>query len=135
MQVQPHSYARRAVSSVARHDRRLAFVMPVHRLSHDTAFVIITNQTAQDRRLTWQARGLLAFMLSMPNKWQFNLTVLAKMSPGGRATTRTALEALEKYGYVHWDKPRSEDGKFISDLNVYESPDLNPNFRKKKKKG
>lgn len=105
--------------------------MPTHRLAHSKRYFVASNHAAQDEDLSWAARGLLMFMLSMPEDWSFNMTDLARRSPGGRETTRTALAALEHHGYVYWKKDRAADGSFESIMHVYEDVSINPYFKKK----
>ncbi len=77
--------------------------MTVHRLAHyrqDDPYTRVPNVTVNDRRLDLKARGLLLFMLSKPDGWNFRERVLADQVGVSRAQVRTALQTLITCGYV-----------------------------------
>lgn len=85
-------------------------------------FQILPNATARDRRLSFRARGLLALMLSYPPDWQFNRDWLAAQTDGeGVTAVRTALQELEKHGYLVRRRIRV-DGRFAWVQKVYRFP-------------
>ncbi len=76
-----------------------------------------------DDRLSWKAKGLLAYMLSMPNDWTFYNDELMKHSPDGSSTFKAAMNELKEYGYVVRRKMKDKKGKFIGwETVVYEQP-------------
>lgn len=93
---------------------------------------------AQDARLTLEARGLLAMLLSLPDNWDYTVSGLAAKSNCGRDRMRRMLRELEDVGYLVREQSHDEAGKF--DGNVYvvqdeppesaaeESPECTPNF-------
>ena len=86
--------------------------MPFERSSHERRYTCIDNSPLQDERLSWAARGLLAYMLSMPDDWSFYFEELCKHSTDGKTATRTALDKLERAGYVTRNHPKRKDGTF-----------------------
>ncbi|MCL9971568.1 DnaD domain protein [Anoxybacillus kestanbolensis] len=77
----------------------------------------------QDDRLSWKAKGLLAYMLSMPDNWTFYNEELMKHSPDGSSTFKAAMNELKQYGYVVRQKVKDEKGKFVGwETVVYEEP-------------
>lgn len=56
--------------------------------------------TVNDKRLDLKARGLLMFMLSKPDGWQFRERTLADHVGVSRAQIRTAMQTLITNGYV-----------------------------------
>jgi len=77
--------------------------MTVHRLAlyrSDDPYTRVPNTTVNDKRLDLKARGLLLFMLSKPDGWQFRERTLADHCGVSRAQIRTALQTLITYGYV-----------------------------------
>lgn len=77
--------------------------MTVHRLAlyrSDDPYTRVPNVTVNDKRLDLKARGLLLFMLSKPDGWQFRERTLADHVGVSRAQIRTALQTLITHGYV-----------------------------------
>lgn len=88
-----------------------------------TLFTRIENSTLQDTRLSWKARGLLAYMLSKPDNFRFYLEELTKHAPDGLASVRAGIKELESLGYVK-RFPNREKGKVLSwDMDVFEIPE------------
>ena len=67
-------------------------------------FVQISNAALQDKRLSWSARGILAFVLSMPPDQRFTAQWLEDQSPSGREMVRSALRELKACGYFRSTK-------------------------------
>ncbi|PIV14933.1 MAG: hypothetical protein COZ20_02735 [Gallionellales bacterium CG_4_10_14_3_um_filter_54_96] len=61
----------------------------------------------RDRRLSFGARGLFAFLWDLPGGWRTNSTHLVSMSPQGRDAIRTLLKELERVGAMR-DEPIQE---------------------------
>ncbi len=72
----------------------------VHSYSDYRQTVVVPNATAQDSSLSWAARGLLVYMLSMPPKWHFHEHDLVNRSPMGRDHLRSIVRELEAHGYL-----------------------------------
>ena len=53
-----------------------------------------------DNRLSWKAKGILAYMLSMPDDWTFYLDELVQHSTDGKASFRSGFKELKDNGYV-----------------------------------
>ena len=54
----------------------------------------------KDKRLSWKAKGILAYMRSMPDNWTFYIDELIQHSTDGESSFRTGLNELKKHGYV-----------------------------------
>lgn len=84
----------------------------------DEGWVPIANSTAQNRRLSWRAKGLLADLLSFPDGYDITfdrLIALAKAAGDpdveGRDAMRRAMQELERKGYVtHVRHPVKDEG-------------------------
>ena len=46
-------------------------------------YVQIDHRPLNDERLTWEARGVLGYLLSKPDTWEVNIKDLANKSPNG----------------------------------------------------
>lgn len=92
-------------------------------------FTILPNETIEDSRLSWEARGLLTYLLSKPDHWQVIVGHLATESPKAKKEkVLSILKELELAGYVtNNGQFMSEDGKWThTDRVVHEvciSPD------------
>ena len=87
-------------------------------------FVVLMRDVAQDTRLSLEARGLFALMMSLPEDWEFNVGGLAKLSGCGKDKLRRMLGELEKVGYLAREQAHDSGGKFAG--NVYVLQDEAP---------
>lgn len=75
-------------------------------------FTVISNATLADSRLSWEARGLLAYLISKPDHWVINIKHLAKESPSAsKQRLYRILNELENYGYLTQERVRDEKGR------------------------
>jgi hypothetical protein len=87
-------------------------------------FTIVSNATLRDATLSWRARGLLAYLLSLPTDWEVSFTHLEKQASEGRTALRSALGELEAGGYVRRQRLNTDDGQFRWVTFVYERPQM-----------
>jgi len=78
-----------------------------------TNTVVIPIKTLQNRDISLEARGLLAFILSLAPKWNLSVSLLMDMTGEGYDVIRASVQELEKYGYIV-RKRRNKEGKIIS---------------------
>ncbi|MFG2825407.1 hypothetical protein ACGFX4_39015 [Kitasatospora sp. NPDC048365] len=96
--------------------------MQVHRSAHARDFTVLPNAALQDRRLSFTARGLLADLLSRPDRWREDARQMADTSTQSRAAVRKALRELMEAGYYRVEKVRMPDGTIRSEAHVYDTP-------------
>jgi hypothetical protein len=63
-------------------------------------FFQMNNAAIQDPGLSWAAKGLLAYFLSLPEIWEVRLTDLFTRSSNGKDSTISAMNELIKAGHV-----------------------------------
>lgn len=86
-------------------------------------WTVIDNRILEDERLSWDARGLLAFLLSKPDKWAVNVTHLEGQSKAGRSKVRRILRELSDTGYLEYRTARGKGGLFGgTEIIIHESP-------------
>lgn len=74
-------------------------------------FCTLPNSTAQDKRLSAEARGVLLFMASLPDDWDFYKEWLQKQFPKmGRDKLTRVMKELQEFGYLTKTPKRLEDG-------------------------
>jgi hypothetical protein len=96
--------------------------MTIFRVEKDRNYMVLNRTVLNDTRLSWKAKGIMAYLLSMPDDWKFYIEELVSHSTEGEKAFRTGFKELEKYGYVK-RFPVREDGKITSwDTVVYETP-------------
>jgi len=89
----------------------------------ENPYAQIAKTAVQDKRLTWKATGLLAYILSLPDDWQIYAVDLARRKADGISATRSALKELATAGYIELISSRNEKGKYIKHEHlVHENP-------------
>lgn len=88
----------------------------------ERGFAQIPNEALRDERLSWRARGLLAYMLSFPDDWAHRADELQHHAPEGREAVRTALRELEKLGYRVRVKRRDDQGQIRTYIVLRDHP-------------
>ena len=89
-------------------------------------FTIVDNEILRNHALSFKARGLLAYLLSMPDNWSCQIGHLATVGPDGRDAVRTGLRELETYGYLTRETRRRPDGRLRTVTTVHDTPVGNP---------
>jgi hypothetical protein len=93
------------------------------RIEKSRDFSIINNTGLRDRILSWKAKGLLAYLLSLPDDWQIYVEELSNHSRDGIDSTSSAMKELSKNGYILRERLRNEKGQLKNYLYiVYEVP-------------
>lgn len=84
----------------------------------------IPNATLQDKTLTYEARGLLAMLLSMPPHWEVNKTWVISQSPAGKDKVNSIFAELTEAGYIRKSETQRSHGRFTSDdYFIFPSPE------------
>lgn len=95
--------------------------------NRDNPYALIDKTFTEDTRLSWKAKGLLAYLLTRPDDWTIMVKDLIKRSKDGRDSVYAGLRELEKYGYLERRVRRDEKGRIIEwESIVYERPIVDP---------
>lgn len=104
--------------------------MSIVRAERKSQFYTLPNATIEDDRLSWEARGLLVYLLSKPDHWKVlvrdlvNRTKNALGKRSGRDKVYAILRELRMAGYLCMIRQR-QGGEFTGvDYEVSETPDL-----------
>jgi hypothetical protein len=87
-------------------------------------FARIDNSVLQNPSLSFRARGLLAYVLSMPKTWLHSAERFSAKSPDGESSIRSALLELRKAGYAKLAPVRDKNGTVRNRWEFRESPSL-----------
>ena len=99
----------------------------IRRTKRTGNFTTVRNEYLQDVNLSWKAKGLITYIMSLPPDWQLNLSDLKKRSKDGRDATAAGLRELITNGYCQRYKVRGDGGAFsgcdyeVSDIKEFES--------------
>ena len=87
------------------------------RKDKDNPYVIINKKFLNNPELSWQAKGLLSYLLSLPDDWEINVQDLKNRSKNGRDSTNGIIKELINQGYIVKEQPKDSKGKF--EKNIY----------------
>ncbi|MBT2471577.1 helix-turn-helix domain-containing protein [Streptomyces sp. ISL-66] len=98
--------------------------MRIHISPRKRAFTVLGNEVLRDRRLSFTARGILGYLLSLPDGSREDVRTLADKHPGvGRRGVAKAVDELVKYGYYLRRTLRDpETGHVRTETFVYDVP-------------
>lgn len=88
----------------------------------ENPYKAIRRATFEDNRLSWEARGLLGYLLVKPDDWHISVTNLINESPGGRDRVYRILNELIEFGYIQRIEVRDKGKISGYDYLVYEEP-------------
>lgn len=78
-------------------------------------FTIVPNAWLRDERLSWKARGLLAYLASHAEGFRVSQNLMMRAATDGRDSLLSGLAELEAAGYlVKADRDREDGGRFAS---------------------
>lgn len=67
----------------------------------------------RDKNLSLKAKGLMSFMLQLPDTWKYSIKGLASALNVGKDQIRSAMQELIAARYVRREYRRGENGKII----------------------
>lgn len=97
--------------------------MPTIRIEKTKDYTVMANHHLRNKALSLKAKGLLSYMLSLPEDWNYTLSGLATSCKDGLDSVRQAVSELETHGYVVRSRVRDARGRLRdTEYVVYESP-------------
>ena len=107
--------------------------MAVFKVEKTKNFTIMSNRHLQNKNLSLKAKGLLSYMLSLPNDWDYSLAGLVANSKESKTSIRNTLNELKENHYLSITKlyPNQTESKKIEYVyNIFEEPHLEPDIQK-----
>lgn len=78
--------------------------MTTLRQAHKKNYTCYGNELPQNNNLSLRGRGLMFYLLSLPDDWQVHLNHLIKVLKEGREVIMSTIKELKKYGFMHHHK-------------------------------
>lgn len=85
--------------------------MTVFRVEKSKNYTVMSNEHLRNREMSLKAKGLLSQMLSLPDTWDYSLEGLARINREGIDAIRTAIQELERFGYLERRRVRDPLGR------------------------
>lgn len=83
-------------------------------------FTVLHNHVLRDQRLSFKARGLLVYILSMPDNFKFTAELLTRHAPDGRQSVISGLRELRQAGYLTIEKKQTSDGRWRTISTIHD---------------
>lgn len=97
--------------------------MAVFRVERTRDYTVMSNHHLRDKNLSLKAKGLLSQMLSLPEDWDYTLSGLSYINRESKDAIRSAVNELEKAGYVQRRQTTDSCGKFsVNEYIIHECP-------------
>lgn len=102
--------------------------MSVFKIKKNKNFTIMSNYHLKDMKLSLKAKGLLSYMLSLPEDWDYSLKGLCAICKESKDSIRSALKELENFNYLKIEKTKNNKGYFEYNYLIYEIPNCTPDM-------
>ena len=74
-------------------------------------YTVLDNTFIKDTRLSWKAKGLMTYLLSLPDDWTIHLSEIEQHATDGKSALRSAINELKDLGYLKAEQKR-ENNRF-----------------------
>lgn len=99
--------------------------MPIYRTEKNKDYVVVSNIFLKRKDLSIKAKGLLAYMLSLPDDWKFTIGGLASQLKECKSSVAAMLKELELNGYLRRRYTRTTCGLIAEAVyEIFEEPVL-----------
>lgn len=101
--------------------------MIIRKAARPRGWTTMPNATLEDGRISFKARGLLAYLVSRPDDWETDSIRLSRSlhaQVDGRDAIRAGLTELEKLGYLVRHKHQGPGGRWATSVFVYDESQL-----------
>lgn len=94
----------------------------VFRINKTKNYTVMSNYHLQDKNISYKAKGLLSFILSLPDNWELNVKGLVTVSKEGIKAINAILKELELNNYLTRERKQKSNGRFFYEYNIFEIP-------------
>lgn len=97
--------------------------MRIQRTPRRANFTVLGNDVLRNRELSFTARGILGYLLSLPDGAEVDVRKLADKNPRiGRKGVKDAVDELIERGYYFRHTYRDDRGRVRTDTYVFDTP-------------
>lgn len=96
----------------------------VFKVEKNKNYTVMSNYHLRDKSLSLKAKGLLSFMLSLPDDWDYSLAGLCSICKEGKDAIRSTLKELKDNNYLVIEKSKNDKGLFEYTYIIYEEPQI-----------
>lgn len=90
-----------------------------------TSYTTISNVFLRDKNLSIKAKGFLAVVMGLPEKWDFSIKGICSILKEGKTAIYNVIQELKEYHYCETNEIRDEKGLYIGlDYIFYEEPHI-----------
>ncbi|PEB56221.1 DNA-binding protein [Bacillus pseudomycoides] len=101
--------------------------MGIFRVKKDNNYSVINNTGLKDERLSWKAKGILAYILTLPDDWVFYREELSSHAKDGIDSLKAGMKELKEYGYLKRFPIRDEQNRIVRwETVIHEIPQNEP---------
>jgi len=98
--------------------------MSIIRAIHNENFIVMNKVCLQDKKLSWKAKGIYSYLMSLPSNWNIKTSEVKNHSADGRTSLLSGIKELIKNGYCEQIASRNKHGAIESyDYVIKETPD------------
>ena len=97
----------------------------VFKIEKNQNYTVMSNHHLRDKNLSLKAKGLLSFMLSLPEDWDYSISGLVSICKEEETAIKTALKELKNQKYLRINKlypNQTKTGKIEYEYVIYEEP-------------
>jgi hypothetical protein len=92
------------------------------RIEKNKNYSVVSNVPANDDKLSWEARGILYYLLTKPDGWECRNQDLINKGPAGGDKIERIIDELQEHGYITRQRYQKEDGTFDWVTTIHEMP-------------
>lgn len=97
----------------------------VFKIEKNKNYTVMSNYHLRDKNLSLKAKGLLSFMLSLPETWDYSINGLVAICKEEETAIKSALKELKRNKYLKINKlypNETKTGKIEYEYVIYEEP-------------
>ena len=99
----------------------------IRRIKKLNNFTAVNNEFIRDEKLSWKAKGIIIYLLSLPDDWNLHLSELANHAKDGRDATNNGIKELIENGYCRRTEVRDTNGTFAGyNYEISDTKDFQP---------
>lgn len=99
--------------------------MSIYRIqkNKDNPYVMVNKKLSTSKTISWKAKGIILYLLSLPDNWQVYESEITKHATDGIRSTRSGIKELISAGYIQRHQKRSDNAHFAGfEYIVHEQP-------------